>query len=85
MKIEHLNTIENYWNEHSMEYCQSHPEHLVPEMHPSWGLAHIPESELGLLPPRINEEVSRGFRMWAGHDTKGFAEMGYRGTRGRSI
>ena len=61
-----------------MEYCQSHPEHLVPEMHPSWGLAHIPESELGLLPPRINEEeylVDLG--CGRGHDTKGFAEMGY--------
>ena len=79
MKTDYLSKIRRYWDDNSVEYCQSHPEHMIRDMHPSWGLSHIPETQLGLLRGISNRD---GFLVdlgcGQGHDAVGFAELGYR-------
>ncbi|MGH7881631.1 MAG: class I SAM-dependent methyltransferase [Candidatus Dormibacteraceae bacterium] len=79
MDHKYLSLIEQYWNDHALEYCQFHPEHHDLQMHPSWGLSHIPESELCLLPSKISDgELLVDLGCGQGHDSVGFADLGYR-------
>src|SRR5437660_3859619 len=77
MRIDHLKAIADYWNTASLQYCLSHPEHRDTSMHPSWGIWHIPEANLGLLtnelrPGRQLVDLGCG----PGHDAVAFAQYG---------
>lgn len=77
MRIDHLKAIADYWNTASRQYCLSHPEHRDASMHPSWGIWHIPEANLGLLadelrPGRQLVDLGCG----PGHDAVAFAKYG---------
>ena len=77
MKIDHIGTNATYWNDEAKGFQQSHPEHLEEGRHPSWGLGHIPEKDLGLLggalvAGRTLVEMGCG----RGHDAVGFANLG---------
>ncbi|WP_333773332.1 class I SAM-dependent methyltransferase [Streptomyces sp. IBSBF 3136] len=78
MRLRHLPLIRSYWDSHSEEYCASHPEHLHEELHPSWGLSHLPEDELRLLPATGDGRRLVDLGTGRGHDAVGFAERGYR-------
>ncbi len=80
MKIQYLEQIRRYWNAHSQEYCDEHPEHLNPALHPSWGLSHIPERELRLLPGPDRGDQLVDLGCGRGHDAIGFAKLGYQVT-----
>lgn len=77
MRINHLKAIARYWDAEAKAYCESHPEHYDPSMHPSWGFWHIPEATLGLLagelePGRSLVDLGCG----PGHDATGYAQRG---------
>lgn len=79
MKIRYLTITKRYWNAHANEFSLQHPEHLNPDLHPSWGLAHIPERELQLLPPSFGPgQLLIDIGCGRGHDAVGFAAMGYK-------
>lgn len=77
MRLEHLNAIANYWNNEADHYRASHPEHLENQLHPSWGLWSLPETELQVM----GEDLHPGTRMvdlgcGRGQDAVGFAARG---------
>lgn len=78
MRVNHIDLIKSYWNEHSGEYFQEHMEHLNSDLHPSWGLAHFPEAELGLLPADGGGRFLVDLGCGRGHDAVGYARNGYR-------
>lgn len=78
MSINYSSTNESYWNQNSQIYINSHPEHKVPNMHPSWGIWHLHENDLQVLTPHLPPggrilELGCG----TGHDLVGFARMGF--------
>lgn len=78
MRVNHIDLIRNYWNEHSDEYFHEHSEHLDASLHPSWGLAHLPEGELSLLPANGEGRILVDLGCGRGHDAVGHAGNGYR-------
>lgn len=77
MKVNHLKIIAEHWNKEASEYWQDHPEFLDKNMHPSWGLSHIPEEQLGILTPYIEPgKVLLDLGCGCGHDSVAFASMG---------
>ncbi|ASL40378.1 hypothetical protein CBI36_07940 [Acetobacter oryzifermentans] len=77
MEFDYLTTIKEYWNGASDYYGETHPEHHDASRHPSWGLWHIPESEIRLLGAAIRPGVNLlEIGCGNGHDAVGFARLG---------
>ncbi|APY86656.1 class I SAM-dependent methyltransferase [Streptomyces alfalfae] len=77
-KINYLKVNERYWDSNSELYHDAHPEHFDAERHPSWGIWHLPESDLKIF----TDDLPAGSRIidlgcGIGHDTTGFARAGY--------
>ncbi|WAU82925.1 class I SAM-dependent methyltransferase [Streptomyces sp. Qhu-G9] len=78
-KFNYLKVNERYWDANSDLYHDAHPEHFDASRHPSWGIWHLPESDLRIF----TDELPPGSRILdlgcgIGHDTVGFARAGFR-------
>lgn len=77
MKINYLEKIESYWDSEAEEYCNTHPEHLDPSLHPSWGLWHIPEQEMKIFENEdLNHKKIVDLGCGRGHDAVAYANRG---------
>ena len=76
MKISHVREIQRYWNSEAEEYKKSHPEHLDDTLHPSWGLWHVPEKSLGLMPTNLSNTAILDLGCGRGHDAVAYGRLG---------
>ena len=76
MKINHLREIQRYWNSEAEDYKKNHPEHLDSNMHPSWGLWHIPEAALNLMPKDLSGVTLLDLGCGRGHDAVAYGKLG---------
>lgn len=76
-RINYLRYIAAYWDAESESYFNSHPEHSVESLHPSWGLWHLREDETRF----VIDHIKLGCLMvdlgcGLGQDAVGYASRG---------